>query len=87
MNRGEGGDDVVLRCAYVSLSKVCSVVVWGYVLYRARGGAVAEEGADFLGRFVVRDEVSDVVVTGLEKIEHTFERFGVRVSRLVWHRF
>ena len=51
------------------------------------GGAVAKEGADFLGRFVVRDKVSDVVVTGLEKIEHTCERFGVRVSRLVWQRF
>ena len=78
---------MVLGCAYISFSKVGSVIVWGYVLYRARGGAVAKEGADFLGRFVVRDKVSDVMVTGLEKIEHTCERFGVRVSRLVWHRF
>ena len=48
-----GGDDVIFRSAYVSFSKVSTVVVRGYVLDYTWGSACAEECADFGGGFIV----------------------------------
>ena len=69
---------MIFRSAYVSFSKVSTVVVRGYVLDCTWGSACAEEGADFGGGFIVGYEVRDSVVECGEERESATKSSSIR---------
>jgi hypothetical protein len=49
VNSGKSSNDVVLRCANVTLSKISTVIVRGDKLYYTGGSTGLEKVADWLG--------------------------------------
>ena len=81
----KGRQDMVFGGAYVTLGKVCPVVIRGYVLYETGRGRRAKEGLDFRGGLIVGNEVGDGMVVGGEEIKYMFVSFSIGQARLVRH--
>ena len=59
----KGGNNVVFGCADISFCEVGTMVVGGNKLNYTGRGTGFEEVAYRLGRFIVRDQMCDCVVT------------------------